>query len=40
MNFIQTGRENNKNYDVNSLKKSIVCKKIEDAPKFNKYKKN
>ena len=39
MDFIQTGRENNKNYDANTLKKSIVRKKIEDAQKFNKYKK-
>ena len=39
MDFIQTGRENNKNYDPNALKKSIVRKKIEDAQKFNKYKK-
>ena len=39
MEFIQTGKENNKNSDVNSLKKSIVRKKIEDAQKFNMFKK-
>ena len=40
MDFIQTGKENNKNGgDVNSLKKSIVRKKIEDAQLFNKIKK-
>ena len=39
MDFIQTGKENNKNTDGNTLKKSIVRKKIEDAQKFNKNKK-
>ena len=39
MDFIQTGKEDNKNYDANSLKKSIVRKKIEDAQMFNKFKK-
>ena len=39
MDFIQNGKENNKNPDANSLKKSIVRKKIEDAQKFNKIKK-
>ena len=39
MDFIQTGKENNKNYDANPLKKSIIRKKIEDAQQFNKYKK-
>ena len=39
MDFIQTGKENNKNYDANSFKKSIVRKKIEDAQKFNQSKK-
>ena len=33
IDFIQTGKENNKNSDANSLKKSIVRKKIEDAQK-------
>ena len=39
IDFIQVGKENNKNNEVNSLKKSIVRKKIEDAQMFNKYKK-
>lgn len=39
IDFIQTGKENNKNSDTNTLKKSIVRKKIEDAQMFNKYKK-
>ena len=38
--FIQIGKENNKNGgDGNTLKKSIVRKKIEDAQMFNKIKK-
>ena len=36
MDFIKNGKENNKNPDANSLKKSIARKKIEDAQKFNK----
>ena len=37
MEFIKTGKENNKNQDSNNgNKKSIVRKKIEDAQKFNK----
>ena len=39
MNFIQNGKENNKNSDMNALKKSIVRKKIEEAQMFNKLKK-
>ena len=36
MEFIKTGKENNKIQDSNGNKKSIVRKKIEDAQKFNK----
>ena len=39
MDFIQNGKENNKIPDANSLKKSIVRKKIEDAQNYNKIKK-
>ena len=39
MDFIQNGKENNKNADSNGLKKSIVRKKIEEAQQFNKFKK-
>ena len=35
MEFINEGKEDNKNPDVNGNKKSIVRKKIEDAQKFN-----
>ena len=39
IDFIQNGKENNKNSDTNALKKSIVRKKIEEAQMFNKLKK-
>jgi len=39
MDFIQSGKENNKNCDTNTLKKSVVRKKIEEAQMFNKLKK-
>ena len=35
MEFINEGKEDNKNPDSNGNKKSIVRKKIEDAQKFN-----
>ena len=35
MEFINEGKEDNKNPDINGNKKSIVRKKIEDAQKFN-----
>ena len=38
MDFILSGKENNKNPEMNALKKSIVRKKIEDAQNFNKNK--
>ena len=38
MDFILSGKENNKNPEMNALKKSIVRKKIEDAQNFNKKK--
>ena len=39
IDFIQNGKEINKNNEPNTVKKSIVRKKIEDAQMFNKYKK-
>ena len=39
IDFIQNGKEHNKNSDTNALKKSIVRKKIEEAQMFNKLKK-